>query len=450
MVYAVFLVSGMVGGVYFSAIPEVSSSETVRETDERVSLVESGEEAWHIRREMITQAESSLDIATFSFQGGESVELFYGLLLEAADRGVSVRLLLDGVFHGMRLTDRRIYEVFLDHENIEIGMYEPLNLFKPWTFNNRMHDKIMIADNQVGLTGGRNIGDKYFNDTIDGASYDREIVIMGEEYRAKTLVADMADYFDELWSLPYVTKREAPVPTLTGSWRIEQTTDRLIERVENYHSSSIIIKNTDYWLEKSHAVKEGLFVHNGLERLNKEPRVWKALLNQLALTNESVLLNSPYIILDSYMEETSEEYQLEQNKLTLLTNGIQATPNYLAHSGYRNNRTNLIDSEVQMKEYQAKNSSLHMKSFVRDNKWVGVGSFNLDPRSTYLSTESMLIIKSPELADEILSETDERYGSKLENAGDETREQPDQKTNYIKKLTIESLRPLAYLFERLL
>lgn len=440
----------MVFGVVFSSIPEVTSLQRVRETEERAALVETGEEAWHIRREMITQAESSLDVATFSFQGGESVDLFYGLLLEAADRGVSVRLLLDGVFHGMRLTDRRIYEVFLDHENIEVGMYEPLNVFKPWTFNNRMHDKLMIADNQAGLIGGRNIGDKYFNDHIEGASHDREVVIMGESSRPDTLVSDMADYFDELWSLPYVTKRDDPVLTLTGSWRREQTRDRLIERVDNYHSRSLIVKDTKYWIQKAHDITEGVFVHNGLERLNKEPSVWKALLNQVSESQESVLLKSPYIILDSYMEKSIKAHQLEESQLTLLTNGINATPNYLAHSGYRNNRSSLIDSEANILEYQSQNSSLHMKSFIRDNKWVGVGSFNLDPRSTYLSTESMVMLNSTELADDILSETDERYGDKLKYATGETKLKSTQEANWIKRLTIESLRPLARMFERLL
>ncbi|TVP90404.1 phospholipase D-like domain-containing protein [Alkalibacterium sp.] len=448
--YGLYIVAGMLGGVYLSDIPEASVSQAVKETDERVALVESGEEAWHIRREMITQAETSLDIATFSFQGGESVELYYALLLEAANRGVSVRLLLDGVFHGMRLTDRRIYEVFLAHENIEVGMYEPLNPFKPWTFNNRMHDKLMIADNRVGLTGGRNIGDKYFDEKTDGVSYDREIVVMGKESRPETLVMEMADYFQKLWTQPYVSKRDKPVPTLTGNWRIERTAESLKDRVDNYHLTSLIIKDTDYWLDKSHAAEKGLFVHNGLERFNKEPAVWKTMLNQLAETEESFLLKSPYVIMDTYMIESSEQFLFEPDKLTIVTNGIQATPNYLAHSGYRNNRDDLIESEAHVKEYQSENSSLHMKSFVQDDKWVGIGSFNLDPRSVYLNTESMLMVKSEELADEVLSETDKRYGDKLEHAAEGVESKSAQETSRIKKLVIDSLRPLTMLIERLL
>lgn len=440
----------MLAGVYVSNIPEASFPETVRETDERAALVESGEEAWHIRREMITQAEESLDIATFSFQGGESVDLYYALLLEAADRGVSVRLLLDGVFHGMRLTDRRIYEVFLNHENIEVGMYEPLNPLKPWTFNNRMHDKLMIADKRVGLTGGRNIGDKYFDETNQEVSYDREIVIMGEEFQPDTLVMEMTDYFEKLWTQPYVSRRDEPVPTLTGNWRIKRTTESLQSRAESYHRSSLIVKDSSYWLNKSHAIEKGHFVHNGLERLNKEPTVWTALLENLSETEESFLLNSPYIILDTYMMSSSDQYLLNLGKLTLVTNGIQATPNYLAHSGYRNHRENLIESESRVKEFQADNRSLHMKSFVRDEKWVGIGSFNLDPRSTYLSTESMMIVKSEGLGDEVLAETEKRYGEQLERAYDSAVSEAVESTSRIKKLTIEILRPLAHLFERLL
>lgn len=450
ILYLIYLLIGMLGSVYFASVPDVSTNETVKETDERVALVESGDEAWHIRREMITQAQSSLDIATFSFQGGESVELFNGLLLDAADRGVSIRLLLDGVFHGIRLADRSIYEVFLEHENIEVGMYESLDPLKPWTFNNRMHDKIMIADNRVGLIGGRNIGDKYFDETVKGASHDREIVIMGDRSLPGTLVSDMSDYMDELWTLPYVTEREKSRLALMRDRRIERTSKALSERVESYHANSIIIKDADYWIGKSHPIDEGLFVRNGLERVKKEPVVWKTLLNQWNQTEESFLLKSPYIIFDSYMRQSSKPISLDPNKLTLLTNGIQATPNYLAHSGYRNNREDLLDSNIHVGEYQAKNSSLHMKSFVRDDKWVGVGSYNLDPRSTYLSTESMLIVKSDDLASEIVLETENRYGDKIEIADAEQEEQAAQEVSWLKRVTIESLRPFTFLFRRLL
>ena len=198
VIYVVYAVAGVTGGVYLSSVPSVSEVPQPVSTDERVALVETGEEAWQIRRELITEADTTLDIATFAMQGGETVDLFYSLILEAADRGVQVRLLLDGIFHGMRLLDRQIYDVFLSHPNIEVGMYDTLNPLRPWTWNNRMHDKLLIADEKVGLIGGRNVGDKYFNESADTVSYDRELLVIGQDGSANELVSDMSHYFDEL------------------------------------------------------------------------------------------------------------------------------------------------------------------------------------------------------------------------------------------------------------
>lgn len=451
VIYVVYAVAGVTGGVYLSSVPSVSEVPQPVSTDERVALVETGEEAWQIRRELITEADTTLDIATFAMQGGETVDLFYSLILEAADRGVQVRLLLDGIFHGMRLLDRQIYDVFLSHPNIEVGMYDTLNPLRPWTWNNRMHDKLLIADEKVGLIGGRNVGDKYFNESADTVSYDRELLVIGQDGSANELVSDMSHYFDELWSMPYVTRRQDPVPTLTSNWRVRRTSETLRERAARYHEGSLTPMTEEYWMKKSHAIDSGYFVHNGLERLNKEPAVWHSLLTVLSETEESILIQSPYVIPDAFMSETAGMHAIKSDTVTILTNGLQSTPNIIAHSGYRNHRDELIESGLNLLEFQKPDRSLHMKSFVKDNEWVGVGSFNIDARSTYLHTESMLVVSSPSLAEEINRMNEERYGSHIYPAqSEDPLPEGADGTHMLKQLIIDTLRPLTDLFDSLL
>ncbi|MDQ7862928.1 phospholipase D-like domain-containing protein [Peribacillus frigoritolerans] len=71
-------------------------------TVDRVLLFEDGYESGLARMRMIQEAQDSIDIAYYAFGKGESTELFLGALIDAADRGVKVRILLDGISHGLR------------------------------------------------------------------------------------------------------------------------------------------------------------------------------------------------------------------------------------------------------------------------------------------------------------------------------------------------------------
>src|SRR5204862_8043653 len=89
-------------------------------------------------------------------------------LLEAADRGVHVRLLLDDI--GANPSDTHL--VALDsHTNIEVRLFNPVvnrtfrrltSIFDFRRVQRRMHNKTFTVDGQVTMIGGRNIGDEYF------------------------------------------------------------------------------------------------------------------------------------------------------------------------------------------------------------------------------------------------------------------------------------------------
>ena len=98
-------------------------------------------------------------------------------LREAADRGVRVRLLIDdAVTH----EDDSVIRPLAAHPNIEIRIYNPyvirgeLGMLRWAEFalegqrlNYRMHNKLFVADNAVVVTGGRNVGDAYFQASSD-------------------------------------------------------------------------------------------------------------------------------------------------------------------------------------------------------------------------------------------------------------------------------------------
>lgn len=449
----------LTGVILFSFSPQTGSLASdlinpwIKETTEKAVLIEDRAEALKVRLDLMNEAEETLDIAYYSMQGGETVDLFYAHILQAADRGVKVRFLADGLFHNMRFGHRDVIRLFTEHPNIELSFYEPLDLIRPWTWHNRLHDKFMIADQSTALMGGRNIGDKYFApDQYQGVSNDRDLLLLGQSQNETPIIGQMQTYFDFLWSHDYT----------------EQQTDRRLNAVEKKRAQRIKTKimatyqdyfdtNQDFftesidWEERSHEINGGFIAHNSVERLFKEPQVWRQLLELFAEAEEQVVIQSPYIIPSRLMREDMKQFELDLNQGLILTNGLAATPNIIAHSGYRNHREGLAQTYFDLYEYQDDNQSLHMKSIVIDQQVTIVGSFNLDPRSVYLNTESMLIIDSPTLSQEIIATIEEEYlpESLLIEETDHVREM-NKYVSVLKKMLVLILRPLTRLVEFLL
>ena len=128
-----------------------------------------GIDALAVRLLLAKRAERSIDVQYYLIKNDLVGRAFVHTLLDAADRGVRVRLLLDDVFTsgydaGLMALD--------SHPNFEIRIFNAFNrgaagrsLGAATSFsrvNRRMHNKSFTIDNQVTSVGGRNIADEYF------------------------------------------------------------------------------------------------------------------------------------------------------------------------------------------------------------------------------------------------------------------------------------------------
>ena len=130
---------------------------------------------------------------------------------------------------------------------------------------------------------------------------------------------------------------------------------------------------------------------------------------------------------------------------------MASSPNVIAHSGYRNYRNQLANSTLDLYEYQDPDQSLHMKSIVIDEQIAAVGSFNFDSRSMELNTESMVILDSPSLANEILETIEQKYlpSSILVDHAEGTDELLEN-VSIVKQVVVFILRPLTRMLDFLL
>jgi cardiolipin synthase C len=427
-------------------------------SQDRVVLLEEKIFSASARVNLLENAENSIDVAYYTIHEGYIADLFVGMIFDAADRGVKVRILLDGIFHNLRGNFKHVLYAFIKHPNIEIKFYEPFKPFQPWTWNNRFHDKMIVIDQKYAVIGGRNVGNRYFiQEGKKAPTNDRDVLIINtdEENPKTSVLFQMDQYFNEVWNHSF---SKYPLEKLSD--RQENKAARTIERLEkNLHQLQTkekdLFKNSYKWVDLSLPTRKITFIRNPLQRYNKEPWVWYELSELAKQANKSVVIQSPYVIPTEQMLQHADPIFSQPKKTIILTNSLASTANVIAFSGYTNHRDKLVKSGINVLEYQGPDS-LHAKTWIIDNRLTAIGAFNVDSRSTFLSTETMVVIDSVEFAERLNEEMDHYYQKSLqaaENSGykDEGKALVNKgKVSFWKSITVKGLSYITSMFENML
>ncbi len=443
---------------------EGSSSPTEDSTalpnQDRVALIESTEDAISVRLDLIEQAESQIDLAYYRWSEGKVSDLMLGSLLEAADRGVGVRILLDGL---VQITNtgqpiNEIFKAFKTHPNIDLRIYEAFNPLVPIAWNHRMHDKMILVDEEFSLTGGRNIQDRFCLDDLKEKDLvkDREVLVYHADLSGPTALDDMTHYYNQLWDYNHTREKYSTL----SSKEIEEGQVTLANLRENhpYNKKTFLAEYfpdlTDKnWAAETLPTNHVSFVPNNFGRLNQEPKALKTILTLAEEAEESIFIQSPYFIPSKRMLNEVSNFQIDPRKTTLFTNSEAASPNLAAIAAYHARRPKLVETGSRIVEYQGPGSS-HAKSSIFDERISVVGTFNIDPRSAYLNTESMVIIDSEEFAEELKGAIAEDFDRSLVVNMDgeyiEDAEQDLAAITFIKKMMIRLLSLFSPFFEHLL
>lgn len=425
-----------------------------------LALIEKAEDAISVRLDLIENAESQIDLAYYRWADGEVSDLMLGSILEAADRGVEIRILLDGI---VQLTNfnqgiEDIFLAFKNHPNIDIRLYEPFNPLVPIAWNHRMHDKMILVDQRFALTGGRNIQDRFYIEDADlkGLVQDREVLIYNEDKNEKTVINQMEDYYEELWNYKH-TKEKFKRMTKREEEKGKEQLDKLrlghSQNKNNFLEKHFPNFQAKDWTTETIKTDDIYFVSNSFGRMNQKPIAARALLNLAEEADESIFIQSPYFVPSNQMLKEAENYDAKAEITTLFTNSEAASPNILAMAAYKNHRQDLVDTGAQIVEYQGPGST-HAKSSIFDEEISVIGTFNIDPRSTYLNTESMVIINSKEFAEDLKGAIAVDFENSLKVGNDYnyllSEKVKPSSTSFLRKLMIRLLSFFAPLFEKLL
>jgi phosphatidylserine/phosphatidylglycerophosphate/cardiolipin synthase-like enzyme len=374
-------------------------------------------------------------------------------LLKAARRGVKVRVIVDQIT--VAEDPALLARLAVAHVNLEIGFYNPTvyrgqttpftvatgTLFSFRKTNQRMHNKVFVVDGKIGIVGGRNIENKYFDFNPAYTFKDRDFIIMGPA------VKQMDESFNRYWNdkivvkLAYLIDVGAEVLTIGRS---DQST--FIEGPDYSFFSDIEGKFDSYSLfsdrPSARPVSSGRVVF--IADLPGKPSKAELkghedstiTMREVWACTKSITIQTPYLV--SVVRHQYRRWG-KSVEVTISTNSLAATDlNMIYAMTFKQKRKIIKDLQADLFEFKpfpadaaqyipryerlvaargeignetpggqvpvltgahtGPRFGMHAKSIVVDNSIALIGSHNLTPRSVNINTEVVAIIWDEKIA----------------------------------------------------
>ena len=384
-----------------------------------IRLLATGAEALQSLLALADRAERTLDIQYYLIAPDASGRLLLSHVRAAAARGVRVRILVDDL--NTAGEDGRLLSLGAS-PHIEVRLFNPfaggrLALWSRVLFalndipriNHRMHNKLFVADNALAITGGRNIGDQYF--VRDGQSnfVDLDVIAAGP------VVPQLSASFDAFWNSrfaypvatvaqagerePGIATPEVPPAGPEATW-LARDLDAGVLALQ--WMPATVLADRPAKIAADDADGGTQTIADTIASLMR------------AATREVVVI-SPYFVPGREGVALMHELRSRGVRLRILTNSLASTDAPLVYDGYRRYRRELLRLGVELYEvrprlgsrrprfhpFRRSLASLHAKALVIDGRTVFVGSLNMDGRSRRTNSELGLVMRSPEVAQQV-------------------------------------------------
>jgi phosphatidylserine/phosphatidylglycerophosphate/cardiolipin synthase-like enzyme len=366
-------------------------------SDSAFFLLNTVETALTSRIALIDGVQRALDLQYYAIHADASTEVLLQKIRDAARRGVRVRILLDD-FNSVG-EDAQVLRLAFE-PNIEVRLFNPLpgsrqnmlgriftSLHDVDRIQKRMHNKLFIADNAWGITGGRNLGDRYFGTGDKQNFVDLDVLAAGR------IVRDMSASFDRFWN----DKLAYPVQTLLDQEELDQLrkpqapaakeaqqdtpvpaargvppTGAQPEPVLPVTLSQTVLPSVTpaaaleaerpaldlktvplVWAPSTLLVDEPGKVGPGDDEVDAGETVIDGLLGLMRQAQRDVLIISPYFVPGPRMMAVYEEMRRRGVRIRVLTNSMASNDAPAAHAGYARYRDRLLDIGVELYEMRS-------------------------------------------------------------------------------------------------
>ena len=400
-------------------------------------LLDSNVEGLRWRLALIDSAEYSLDLQYYVWWGDESGSLLMKRIVMAADRGVRVRIIVDDLSTILKDAEEpklrdAATSVISSHPNIEIRLFNPWRarsiagrIFESIAHlgrtNQRMHNKLMVADNRATIIGGRNIGNEYFG--LHPAFNFRDLDTIG----IGPVARQASEVFDRFWNSDVVIPADRLGVEVTPE-ELQKGYAVVSHRLANAPVLSHFEIEPQDWRDLLDALAAGMVGgksrvytdtadEDGIEHLM--PTAIRELLES---AESEVLITNAYIIPSGKSLDWVHNEINRGVRYRILTNSLATHDVPAVNSHYRIWRDNLLRAGVEL--YEARPDAaerrrladtppvesgymgLHVKAMVIDRRRVFIGSMNLDPRSWGINSEMGVVVDSPALGEKLAAVMD--------------------------------------------
>ena len=449
---------------------------TVTRSDSAFYLLDSVDAALASRLALADAAQRSLDLQYYAIHADASSEVILQRLRDAARRGVRVRVLIDD-FNTVG-EDAQVLRLAFE-PNVEMRLFNPLpgprdnmlgRLFTSLNdmerMQKRMHNKLFLADTAWGITGGRNLGDRYFGGGDKQNFVDLDVLATGR------VVRDMAASFDRFWNDPLAY----PVQTLLDPEDLEALRKpepagqpvagqaQPVKPVLPVTASPTVLPSVNQseaqkadkppmdlrtiplvWAPSTLLVDQPGKVGPGDDEVNAGETVVDGLMQLMRGAQREVVIVSPYFVPGPRMMAVYEELRRRNVRIRVLTNSMASNDAPAAHAGYARYRERLLNMGIEVYEMRSdpetaaellggsgsgkekskgsggwfgsaaggskaatphSRASLHSKAVFIDQHLSVIGSMNLDLRSQLKNSEVGLLVRSTALAQQAIRQVD--------------------------------------------
>ncbi|MCW3077745.1 MAG: ymdC [Bacteroidetes bacterium] len=460
-----------------SIFKKLDLSEKNLKTKTGIYTLESGGRSLLSRLWLFDHAQKSIDIQYYSIAKDVTGSVACDYIVRAADRGVKVRILIDDA--ATKLSGREI-KLLDSHKNIDVHIYNAgLKLgrmdrrLKKLAKNSnrllrRMHNKTVTIDDQICISGGRNIADEYYDYDHRYNFRDRDVMLLGKA------VEEVKVSYEKFWNdtlcVAYSTlrgkkkKNDADTNRFNGLHKkaSKDFSMDMREQVNVFPDSLKLGKGYDeiVWVDQVSFVsdipgknegsrsREGGVCNDSICSLIKQAKI-------------SIDIQSPYFITTPELKQLITETIQRGVKIRLLTNSMESTDNHEAFSGYQKDRNEILKAGVEIHEFKPDAAvryklmipeiqarlkykpayGLHSKTLIIDKRIAVIGSYNMDPRSANYNTECISILRSETVAANLLKYIEEEFLP--ENAWDIAPDHnPDSKAGLRKRIKVALRRIL--------
>jgi putative cardiolipin synthase len=293
-----------------------------------------------------------------------------------------------------------------------------------------MHNKLLVADNALAVFGGRNIGDEYFMGHPQANFVDLDVLAAGE------VVRQLSAAFDDYWNSELAWPLQDVVGPPADAVAARARFDAAVRHAEPASPAEAPdpLRQTAV-TEQLAAGRLDLVAGSGRvhadapdKARNREPimgrpgAAMQGVLDAMAGARRQVGIMSPYFVPGPIGMQAMGAGIGQGVRITLFTNSLASSDEPLVHHRYANYRVAMLRLGIQIYEFSPvlitrssgfgfkgdSRAQLHAKVTVVDDRWLVMGSVNLDPRSAVANTEMSVVIDSPALVADLVRLSEEK------------------------------------------